>query len=271
MLHWLECIECKTRFSADDVIYTCRNCGDLLDIIYDYDELRNSINYSALQKRPPSVWRYKELLPLREDISPISLGEGGTRIHHCKRLGKKLGMDKLYVKMEGDNPTGSFKDRGMTVGISKALECNMKTVICASTGNTSGSLAAYASKAGLRSIILIPAGKIAKGKLAQASIYGAEIFQIKGNFDNALQLVMDLTQSNDIYLLNSINPYRIEGQKTLAFESRDQIMKNPDWIVLPVGNAGNISAIWKGFLELKELAIENTIPRFAGIQAEGEP
>jgi threonine synthase len=172
--------------------------------------------------------------------------------------------------MEGDNPTCSFKDRGMTVGVSKALEHGVKAVVCASTGNTSASMAAYAAKAGLKSIVLVPSGKVARGKLAQAVVHGAEIFQVEGNFDDALRLVVDLSEkTREIYLLNSINPYRIEGQKTLAFEVRDQLGGIPDLMVLPVGNAGNISALWKGFRELRILGLEDEVPRLVGIQAEG--
>lgn len=207
---------------------------------------------------------------MEKDAHVVSLGEGGTRLHLCRRLGERFGVRNLWVKMEGDNPTCSFKDRGMTVGVSKALEHGVKAVACASTGNTSASMAAYAAKAGLKSIVLVPSGKVARGKLAQAVVHGAEIFQVEGNFDDALRLVVDLSEkTREIYLLNSINPYRIEGQKTLAFEVRDQLGGIPDLMVLPVGNAGNISALWKGFRELRILGLEDEVPRLVGIQAEG--
>jgi threonine synthase len=182
-----------------------------------------------------------------------------------------LKLSRLYVKNEGENPTGSFKDRGMTVGVTKAVELGVKSVICASTGNTSASLAAYAAKAGLRCAVLIPSGKIAYGKLSQAMIYGAKVIQIKGNFDESLDAVLKLSEKHrSIYLLNSINPFRIEGQKSLGYEIIDQLNRQaPDRIIVPVGNAGNISAIWKGFTEFKELDLIETLPKMTGIQAAG--
>jgi threonine synthase len=186
-------------------------------------------------------------------------------------LAAKLNLTNLHVKNEGENPTGSFKDRGMTVGVTKAVELGVKTVVCASTGNTSASLAAYAAKAGLQCIVLIPSGKIAQGKLSQAMVHGAKVMQVRGNFDQALEIVLDLSEKHkEIYLLNSINPYRLEGQKTIAYEIRDQLNGGvPDRVILPVGNAGNISAIWKGFTELKELGLISKFPKMTGIQAEG--
>ncbi|MGC8850056.1 MAG: threonine synthase [Candidatus Bathyarchaeia archaeon] len=268
--HWLRCIECGEEYPGYSFIYRCRRCRGLLEVVYDYEELKNRLNYEEVRRRNLSVWRYMELLPVKRDACIVSLGEGGTRLHRCRRLGERLGVRDLWVKMEGDNPTCSFKDRGMTVGVSKALEHGVEAVACASTGNTSASLAAYAAKAGLKCIVLVPSGKVAEGKLAQAVAHGAEIFQVEGNFDEALRLVVDLSEgSREIYLLNSINPYRIEGQKTLAFEVRDQLGRIPDLVALPVGNAGNISAIWKGFWELKTLGLEDGLPRLAGIQAEG--
>lgn len=220
---------------------------------------------------PPSVWKYRFLLPISKNSKIISLNEGGTTLYKCDRLGKALGLRNLYVKNEGENPTGSFKDRGMTVGVTKALELGMNTVICASTGNTSASLAAYAAKADLTCVILIPTGKIAYGKLAQAMIYGAQVIQIRGNFDDALEIVVALSeQHRKFYLLNSINPYRLEGQKTLGFEICEQLnYVVPDKVVVPVGNAGNISAIWKGFTEFRQLNLIDSTPQMIGIQAEG--
>jgi threonine synthase len=182
-----------------------------------------------------------------------------------------MGLTVVHVKNEGQNPTGSFKDRGMTVGITKAIELGATVVACASTGNTSASLAAYAARAGIKSVVFVPSGKIALGKLTQAIIHGAEIIRLKGSFDDSLKAVMGFTESHrSIYLLNSINPYRIEGQKTLAFEIYNQLHNQvPDNLILPVGNAGNISAAWKGFLELKRLGLAKDFPRMIGIQAEG--
>ncbi|MDQ1279844.1 MAG: threonine synthase [Thermoproteota archaeon] len=268
MEHYLECINCGAKYDSRETIYVCGRCGDLLDIKYNYREFKD-LTESWLNT-PLSVWKYKELLPLGRTSNIISLGEGGTNLLECSRLGTTLKLKHLHMKNEGENPTGSFKDRGMTVGVSKAVELGAKIVACASTGNTSASLAAYAAKAGLQSIVLIPSGKIALGKLTQAIVHGARIVQVKGNFDDALQTVFNFTNYHkDIYLLNSINPYRIEGQKTLAYEVYDQLgYEAPDNVILPVGNAGNISAIWKGFKELHILGLIRQLPRMIGIQAE---
>jgi threonine synthase len=180
-----------------------------------------------------------------------------------------MGLRELYAKHEGMNPSGSFKDRGMTVGVSMALELGKKTVACASTGNTSASLAIYAAKAGIHAVVLLPAGKVALGKVAQALIHGAEAISIRGNFDQALEMVHELCRSHGLYLLNSINPYRLEGQKTIGFEILDQLGYTPDRIVLPVGNAGNISAIYKGLREFLSLGLIESYPMMTGIQAAG--
>jgi len=266
-----QCINCGTKYDINEIVYFCRKCGDLLEVKYDFAELKRKLKKSDWRNVPLSVWRYKDFMPI-EDISKIvSLNEGGTGLHSCHRLGKQLGLMQLYVKNEGENPTGSFKDRGMTVGVSKAVELGAKSVICASTGNTSASLAAYAAKAGMRCTVLIPSGKIAYGKLAQAMIYGAKVLQVRGNFDQALDIVLKLAEKHrSIYLLNSINPFRVEGQKSLGFEICDQLdQEAPDRVVVPVGNAGNISAIWKGFSEFHQLGLVNSLPKMTGIQAAG--
>jgi len=265
----LECIDCGAKYESNQVIYICNRCGGLLSVEYDFSGFPEDIE-DFWKKRALSVWRYRELLPIeREDIK-ISLGEGGTSLNKCLRLSEALGLRRLYAKNEGENPTGSFKDRGMTVGVTKAVELGMKKVACASTGNTSASLAAYAARAGLECIVLIPSGKVAFGKLTQAIIHGAKVIQIKGNFDEALKIVRRICMSYPIYLLNSLNPFRLEGQKTIAFEIYDQLgEKVPDKIVVPVGNAGNISAIWKGFMELRKLGLTADAPQMIGIQAEG--
>jgi len=243
----------------------------LLEVRYDYDSLRDSVDTSLWRKRPLSIWRYEELLPLDRASVKVSLGEGGTSLHRSIRLAERLGLKKLHVKNEGENPTGSFKDRGMTVGVSKAVEIGAERVVCASTGNTSASLAAYAAKAGLECIVVIPSEKVALGKLAQAIVHGARVVQLEGSFDDALRVVLELAQSKTgLYLLNSINPYRLEGQKTLAYEVWDQLGgRVPDAVIVPVGNAGNISAIWKGFQDLNQLGLISDLPRMIGIQAEG--
>ena len=200
----------------------------------------------------------------------MSLAEGGTGLHRCKRLGRKLGLRKLYVKNEGENPTGSFKDRGMTVAISKAKELGKRKVLCASTGNTAASLAAYSARAGMECVVLVPKGKVAGGKMLQVAMHGSKIIQVKGDFDQAFETALVLAeQRRDLYLMNSLNPFRLEGQKTLAFEISDQLdSKTPDIVILPVGNGGNISAVWKGFSEFQQLSITKTRPRMIGIQAE---
>jgi len=267
----LRCINCGARYPLHEIIYTCRKCNDLLEVGFDLQELTRRLEESDWRQRPLSVWRYKEFLPVIDETKIVSLNEGGTSLFRSANLARKLGLRLLYVKNEGENPTGSFKDRGMTVGISKAMELDAKTVICASTGNTSASLAAYAAKAGLQCIVLIPSGKIAYGKLAQAMVYGAKIVQVQGNFDQALEIVLELSEKHrELYLLNSINPYRLEGQKTIAYEVYDQLNGTPpDRVILPVGNAGNISAIWKGFTELHKLGFIEKLPKMTGIQAEG--
>jgi len=271
MAMFIQCIACREKYDEDEIIYSCRRCGDLLEVKYDYKVLKERLRESDWMSLPLSVWRYRDLMPVRDISEIVSLNEGGTGLHRCKRLGKLLGVKRLYVKNEGENPTGSFKDRGMTVGVTKAVEFGMKIVICASTGNTAASLAAYAAKAGLQCIVLIPSGKIAYGKLAQAMVYGAKVVQVRGNFDQALKIVLELSEKHrKVYLLNSINPFRIEGQKSLAYEICDQLNgEAPDKVIVPVGNAGNISAIWKGFSDFYQLNLISSLPQMIGIQAEG--
>jgi threonine synthase len=271
MMAYQKCINCGSEYGIDEIVYFCKKCGDLLEIKYDRGELAGAVSKSEWRNAPLSVWRYRDFMPISDFSQIVSLNEGGTGLHLCNRLAKHLGIRQLYVKNEGENPTGSFKDRGMTVGVTKAVELGVKSVICASTGNTSASLAAYAAKAGLQCAVLIPSGKIAYGKLSQAIIYGAKVIQVRGNFDQALDVVLKLSEKHrNIYLLNSINPFRIEGQKSLGYEICDQLNQEaPDRIVVPVGNAGNISAIWKGFTEFHELGVAKTLPKMTGIQAAG--
>lgn len=265
----LKCISCGEILPVETTSCRCSRCGDLLDVVYDYEEIDSKLLKEKWLERRPGVWKYKELMPL-QPLNPVTLGEGGTTLHTCGRLAKVLGMKYLYGKNEGENPTGSFKDRGMTVGVSKALELGMRLTACASTGNTSASLSAYAAKAGLGCVVLLPAGKIASGKLAQAIAHGAKVIAVKGNFDDALVLVQNLCEKYSLYLLNSINPFRLEGQKTIAYEVYEQLGSDiPDTLIVPVGNAGNISAIWKGFSELKKLGLVDEMPRMVGVQAEG--
>jgi threonine synthase len=271
MMAFQKCINCGSEYGIDEIVYFCRKCGDLLEIKYEPGELAGAVSKSDWRNVPLSVWRYRGFMPISDTTKIVSLNEGGTGLHLCQRLAKRLGIRQLYVKNEGENPTGSFKDRGMTVGVTKAVELGVKSVICASTGNTSASLAAYAAKAGLQCAVLIPSGKIAYGKLSQAMIYGAKVIQVRGNFDESLDIVLKLSEKHrTIYLLNSINPFRIEGQKSLGFEICDQLNQEaPDRIIVPVGNAGNISAIWKGFSEFHELDVVKALPKMTGIQAAG--
>lgn len=210
---------------------------------------------------------YREYLPVNDQTPLLSLNEGNTPLIRLDRLSEKWQID-LHAKTEGTNPTGSFKDRGMVMAVAKAKEEGNDTVICASTGNTSASASAYAARAGMRSIIVIPEGKIAMGKLAQAVMYGAEIFSIEGNFDEALKMVRKISEAEPVALVNSVNPYRLEGQKTAAFEICDQLGKAPDILAIPVGNAGNISAYWKGFKEYHERK-QTGLPRIFGFEASG--
>lgn len=210
---------------------------------------------------------YKDYLPVTENTPELTLMEGNTPLIHFPTLSKELGIE-LYGKVEGANPTGSFKDRGMVVAVAKAIEDGSKSVICASTGNTSAAAAAYAARAGIRAIIVIPKGKVALGKLAQAVMYGAEIVEIEGNFDEALKMVRRVSENTPITLVNSVNPYRLEGQKTAAFEVCDQLGQAPDILAIPVGNAGNISAYWKGFKEYNDHK-QTGLPKMFGFEAEG--
>jgi len=216
---------------------------------------------------PGLLEAYKEFLPINQETPKLTLNEGNTPLIKLERLSQEWGVE-LYVKVEGANPTGSFKDRGMVMAVAKAVEEGSKTVICASTGNTSAAAAAYAARAGINCIVVIPEGKISLGKLAQAMMYGAEIISIEGNFDEALKMVRNISKVEPITLVNSVNPYRLEGQKTAAFEVCDQLGAAPELLAIPVGNAGNISAYWKGFKEYNDKK-ETGLPRMFGFEAAG--
>ncbi len=212
--------------------------------------------------------KYKDLLPISSKTPIISLGEGFTPLIETKHLGKMFGID-LFLKYEGTNPTGSFKDRGMVMAIAKALEEGARSVICASTGNTSASAAAYAAAFDLKAVVVIPAGKIAMGKLAQAMIYGAKVIQVDGNFDDCLNIVKKVSEDYPVVLVNSLNPNRLEGQKTAAFEIVDVLGRSPDYHFLPVGNAGNITAYWMGYNQYHKVGRISSLPKMMGFQAEG--
>lgn len=212
---------------------------------------------------------YREYLPITDKTPLITLHEGNTPLIKAEKIGKELGGIELYFKYDGLNPTGSFKDRGMVMAVAKALEDGSKAIMCASTGNTSASAAAYAARSGIQCIVVIPDGNIALGKLAQALMYGTKVIAIKGNFDEALKAVVDITNKYPITLVNSINPFRLQGQKTSAFEICDTLGKAPDYLAIPVGNAGNISAYWMGFKEYKENGNVSNLPKMIGFEAEG--
>jgi threonine synthase len=270
---------CHARFDINDVIYNCPKCGGLLEAQYDFSNidaagLKRTWRERRMSNAPleqSGVWRYRELFPFLNDYAHVlTLREGNTPLLTSKRAAEYGGLRNITFKHQGFNPTGSFKDNGMTAGNAQARRLGMKRVACVSTGNTSASMAAYASASGLEPLIFIPNGNISYGKLAQALEYGAKTFQVDANFDQILALVRVLTERLGIYLLNSINPFRIEGQKSIVIEMMDQRdWKVPDWIVLPGGNLGNISAFGKGLRELHALGFIDRLPRLAVIQAAG--
>jgi threonine synthase len=221
--------------------------------------------------RPTLATRYRAFLPITDATPPLTLGEGFTPLVRLGRLGERLGLPNLYAKVEGQNPTGSFKDRGMVLAVSKAIEEGARAIICASTGNTSASAAAYGAAAGLEVVVVLPKGRIAAGKLLQAIVAGARVVAVDGNFDAALGVVRALAEQDDhpVTLVNSVNPYRLEGQKTAAFEVCDDLGRPPDVLAIPVGNAGNISAYWAGFREYEAAGVTGSRPRMFGFQAAG--
>jgi threonine synthase len=224
-----------------------------------------------LPARPRLVDRYRRFLPIGDATPPLTLGEGATPLLPARRLGAALGLANLHLKVEGQNPTGSFKDRGMVVAVAKAAEAGARAIVCASTGNTSASAAAYGAAAGMEVIVVLPKGQIAVGKLLQALMAGAKVVAIDGNFDQALGIVRALAEQDDhpVTLVNSVNPFRLEGQKTAAFEICDDLGRAPDILAIPVGNAGNISAYWAGFREYAAAGIVATTPQMWGFQAAG--
>jgi threonine synthase len=268
-----KCIHCGYTKPVDDV-YVC-NCGGLYEVIHSFEEVCLDFFDDKLHDIGSSwgsgVWRYKELIhPELDQKYIISRPEGNTNIYKRQRVSEYADIDRLYMKHEGENPSGSFKDRGMTVGISVAVSDGATRVACASTGNTSASMAAYAAQAGLQGIVFIPEGMIAYGKLAQALAFGAKVIQVKGNFDDAMDLIKTGSKRLGFYILNSLNPWRIEGQKTIIFEMLQQRRwKPPDWIVVPAGNLGNTAAFGKALRELKALGLMDKMPRIASIQAAG--
>ena len=265
--HRVICWDCGADVD-DPYVSTCPKCGGLLTIKMDLEPLKE-MKPKDLRKEPLGVWRYAPFMPV-DPSHKVSIQEGGTPLYKTERLAEETGVSEVHVKFEGLNPTGSFKDRGMTIGVSRAKELGAKVVGCASTGNTSASLAAYAAKANIKCAVFLPSGKVAAGKLAQALFYGAKVLSVDGNFDDALDLARKMADERKIYLLNSINPYRPEGQKSVLFEIMDQLNYDiPDRIILPVGNAANIWAVYKALQELKEVGWIDKVPMLTGIQAEG--
>lgn len=278
----LICFEpaCRARYAISEVIYNCPRCGGLLEATYDFSEIDAPRLKTLWRERRMSntpvdqsgVWRYRELIPFLSDPTreAVTLREGNTPLLDAPQAARYAGMERLTFKHQGFNPTGSFKDNGMTCGAAQAVRLGMKRVACVSTGNTSASMAAYAAAGGLQPIIFIPHGNISYGKLAQALEYGAQTLQVEANFDQILKLVRILAERMGIYLLNSINPFRIEGQKTIIVEMMDQLdWQPPDWIVVPGGNLGNVSAFGKALTELHQLGFIERVPKLAVVQAAG--
>ena len=277
----LRCIaaDCRGEYAAGRRLYTCPACGDLLDVEYDFRLPSGAAEMKRLFRERKTteagldrsgVWRFRELLPFVSDLSHVvTLAEGNTPLYYAPRSSDYGGVDELRFKHQGMNPTGSFKDNGMTTGVTQAVAVGAAAVACASTGNTSASMAAYAARARVRAFVFIPAGQVAYGKLSQSLEYGARVVEIEGNFDDAMRIVREMAEETDVYLLNSINPFRLEGQKAIAIEMMEQCeWTPPDWIVLPGGNLGNTSAFGKALHEMAELGFIERLPRLAVVQAE---
>ena len=279
-LSLLKCISCGKEFPLTDVRFTC-TCGNLLDAEHDLSALKKEFRISrryfdgkrsAINGQPSGgVWHFREIvLPSVSDKEIVSKQEGNTRLYRSKKISSWLGLQRFYLKHEGENPTGSFKDRGMTVATTQAKRLHQKAVVCASTGNTSASLAAYASEAEITGLVLIPKGNVAVGKISQALAYGTKTLVVNGDFDDCMRLIFEAQEKLQAYPLNSINPFRLEGQKTIIWETLQQLeWKVPDWFVFPGGNLGNTSAFGKALHEALQLGLIEKMPRLAVIQAEG--
>jgi threonine synthase len=279
-LSLLKCISCGKEFPLTDVRFTC-TCGNLLDAEHDLSALKKEFRISrryfdgkrsAINGQPSGgVWHFREIvLPSVSDKEIVSKQEGNTRLYRSKKISSWLGLQRFYLKHEGENPTGSFKDRGMTVATTQAKRLHQKAVVCASTGNTSASLAAYASEAEITGLVLIPKGNVAVGKISQALAYATKTLIVNGDFDDCMRLIFEAQEKLQAYPLNSINPFRLEGQKTIIWETLQQLeWKVPDWFVFPGGNLGNTSAFGKALHEALQLGLIEKMPRLAVIQAEG--
>jgi threonine synthase len=274
------CIEadCRSTFEIDDRIYVCQKCGGLLDIEISDTSLDVELYRTTWRQRRSSlaaidrsgVWRFREFLPFADDTEVVTLGEGNTPLYDAPRAATYAGLDQLKLKHQGNNPTGSFKDTGMTAAVTQARKLSAQVVACASTGNTAASLAAYAARANLICAILVPSGQVSHAKLAQSLDYGAKVLEIEGNFDDCMRTIRELSAESSVYLVNSINPFRIEGQKTVAFELAEQLnWEVPDHLIIPGGNLGNSSAFGKGFRELHAAGFIQRTPKISVIQAAG--
>src|SRR5580692_1796192 len=291
-LHQLRCFGCGVRIRGDQAgsIFRCKDCGDLFEVEYPGWGLAGGLrggterpNAGALkwlwrERRASSelldhsgVWRFRELLPILDSFgNAVTLREGNTPLYHLPRSAKALGLDQLYAKHQGMNPTGSFKDTGMTAALSVAKERGFEWVACASTGNTSAAMAAYAARARMNSLVLLPEGKISWSKLSQAIDYGAVTCQLNTDFDGCVRVLAEVVRRAPVYLLNSVNPYRLEGQKTPALEIAEEFdWQVPDHVIVPGGNLANSSALGKGFLEMMHLGLTSKVPKISVVQAEG--
>ena len=275
---WQVCIVCANESLETDAAVRCRVCGGLLEVRHRRPDLPGPVLRGLFQTRcctrpdttASGVWRFQELVMPSAGAHPISFPEGNTPLLYRQRIAEWAGISDLFLKHEGMNPTGSFKDRGMTVGVTQAVRIGARAVVCASTGNTSASLAAYAAYAGLPAFVLVPAGQVARGKLAQTVGYGARVLAIRGDFDACLRLVEAASELLGLYVLNSVNPFRLEGQKTIVLEMLQQLgWQPPDWIVLPGGNLGNTAAFGKALEEARAWGLIDRVPRLAVIQAQG--
>jgi len=277
MTYIQRCIACSAEFDLDARLYVCSQCGGLLDIDRSeaietglLRELWRERKLSLDARDRSGVWRFREFLPFPDDIEIVSLVEGNTPLYDAPLSADYCHLPQLKLKHQGCNPTGSFKDTGMTVAVTQACQLGARFVACASTGNTAASLAAYAARAGVACAIVVPGGQVSNAKLAQALDYGAKVLEIEGNFDVCMNVIRELSQDGSVYLVNSINPFRIEGQKTVAFELAEQLeWRVPDHLVLPGGNLGNSSAFGKGFRELLQSGLIDRMPRITVVQAAG--
>ena len=280
--HILRCVHCGVTQTSADRMFRCAECGELLEVVYPewagaarefglrLKEIWRERRAGTLPEDASGVWRFRELLPQIERRHMVTMREGNTPLVQLTRTARELKLSRLFAKHQGMNPTGSFKDTGISVAISMARAQGFEFVCCASTGNTSASVAAYAARAEMKSIVLLPAGQVASGKLAQAIEYGAHVLQLQTDFDGCLRVLHDVVQRFPAYLLNSMNPYRLEGQKTVAFEIMEQLdWQVPNHVVVPGGNLANSSALGKGFLELRELGLIRALPKISIIQAAG--